>query len=95
MFFCFPLHAFILKRDRKQRLITHRRCFIAEEAVDWMLENLPVRGRADAVELGQKLVEQHFIQPVNRPSKSVFRDSKKDLYLFSANVTQSYMTIFF
>eukprot|EP00012_Vannella_robusta_P003908 CAMPEP_0206184374 /NCGR_PEP_ID=MMETSP0166-20121206/1182_1 /ASSEMBLY_ACC=CAM_ASM_000260 /TAXON_ID=95228 /ORGANISM="Vannella robusta, Strain DIVA3 518/3/11/1/6" /LENGTH=516 /DNA_ID=CAMNT_0053599381 /DNA_START=1 /DNA_END=1551 /DNA_ORIENTATION=+ len=49
-------------------------CFVASEAVDWLLKNLALRTRQEAVDLGNKLVNAGFVQHVREPSP--FKDQK-------------------
>lgn len=49
---------------------------IASEAVDWMLKNLSCRTREEATKLGEKLVDEGFLEHVCQPQPF------KDAYLF-------------
>lgn len=74
-------------KDRKQLLKSYTNCFvgdispififsdvvIGQEAVDWMLKNLPIRDRDDAVNLGNKLLQSRYIRCVNGDPKKGFR----------------------
>ncbi len=42
-------------KERKYRLKSYPNCFVGQEAVDWMLVNLPIRDREEAVQLGNKV----------------------------------------
>ena len=46
-------------RDRRHLLTVHSKCFVGSEAVEWMTRALGLT-RAEAVRLGQLLVEQGF-----------------------------------
>jgi len=71
----------ITLKDRKRLLISFKRSFDGEECVDWMLQRLPVRSREEAANLGQKLIENHFIQNISKSVK-VFKDAKNAWYQF-------------
>jgi hypothetical protein len=77
--------------DRKVMLKTHAETFIgknapdivltlfgvlASELVDWILTNLPVRSREDALLVGQKLADVHRIELSHGKSKekAIFHD---------------------
>ena len=49
--------------DRRYKLQVYPRCFIGEEAVDLFIENLNLE-RTEAIELGQRLVEEKIIHHV-------------------------------
>merc|ERR1712137_1343351 len=49
-------------------------CFVASQAVDWMLQRLALRSRQEAVDLGRKLVDSGYIQHVKEPQ--AFEDKK-------------------
>lgn len=51
-------------------------CFnnkIGFDAVNWMLKNLPIRDRDDAVNLGNKLLQSHYIKCISGDPKKGFR----------------------
>ncbi|MEL7351882.1 MAG: mechanosensitive ion channel domain-containing protein [Cyanobacteria bacterium J06560_5] len=62
-------------RDRKFRLTTYATCFIGSEAVTWMVKSQKAT-RAEAVRLGQLLVERGIIHHV------IDEHNFKDEYLF-------------
>jgi len=66
-------------KDRKQMLKTYPNCFIGQEAVDWMLRNLPIRDRDDAVTLGQRLLSSNYIHHINDDKKG-FKDGEVYYY---------------
>eukprot|EP01114_Cavostelium_apophysatum_P012722 TRINITY_DN2910_c0_g1_i1.p1 TRINITY_DN2910_c0_g1~~TRINITY_DN2910_c0_g1_i1.p1 ORF type:complete len:655 (-),score=195.25 TRINITY_DN2910_c0_g1_i1:52-2016(-) len=68
-------------RDRSYFFITHHRCFQGSEMVDWLIKNLPIRTREEAVEYAQKLLSSRYIYQVGRKKK--FKDAD-GLYKFSA-----------
>jgi hypothetical protein len=49
--------------DRRHLLSVYPRCFVGSEAVDWLLRAAEMT-RADAVALGQRLVERGFVRHV-------------------------------
>jgi potassium efflux system protein len=49
--------------DRRHRFSTYRRCFIGANAVDWLMRREDL-SRAEAVQLGQRLVERGIIHHV-------------------------------
>jgi len=61
-------------KDRKKTLKNFPACFVATEAVNWMLQNLPIRDRDDAVELGNRLVTAKYIKNLIEPGKP-FKDN--------------------
>ncbi|KAL6051712.1 putative Proliferation-associated serine/threonine protein kinase [Balamuthia mandrillaris] len=63
--------------DRKWRLKTYTSCFVASELVDWLMTNLPLRSREEAIVIGQKLQNRGYIVHVVNPKKEF-----KDDYLF-------------
>lgn len=63
-------------KDRKYHLRTYLQCFVASEAVDWMLKNGLARTREEAITTGEKLVDESYIEHVVLPQ------SFKDAYLF-------------
>ena len=48
----------LIVKDRRYRLKTYRSCFVAKEAVDFMLEKKFVNSREEAVQLGRSLEEE-------------------------------------
>jgi len=60
-------------KDRKKTLKTYTNCFVATEAVNWMLQNLPIRDRDDAVELANRLITAKYIKNLTEPGKP-FKD---------------------
>lgn len=67
-------------KDRKQLLKTYSNSFVGQEAVDWMLSNLPIRDRDEAVALGQRLLTSKYIKHVS-DAKKAFKDGEH-LYVF-------------
>jgi tRNA A-37 threonylcarbamoyl transferase component Bud32 len=67
-------------KDKKKYLMIYKHAFTGSEIVDWILQNLPVRTRDDAVQLCQKILDSHFIQNAVKP-KAQFKDGKS-LYQF-------------
>lgn len=63
-------------KNRKYHLKTYKKCFVASDAVSWMVNTLGLRTRARAEEMGQKLVEAQLIEHVVEPQPF------KDKYLF-------------
>lgn len=50
-------------KTRRQKLKLYQRCFLGNEAVDWMVQRVKV-SRPDAVKLGQKMLEKGLIMHV-------------------------------
>ncbi|KAL6053872.1 DEP domain-containing protein [Balamuthia mandrillaris] len=48
-------------QSRRWHLKTYPCCFVASEAVDWLLQNTNVKTRAEAVQLGDRLVRKKII----------------------------------
>lgn len=67
--------------DQKNFFITHNNCFAGSELVDWILKNLAIRTREEAVEFSQKLLDAHWIAGINKKKK--FKDADSTLYRFS------------
>eukprot|EP01114_Cavostelium_apophysatum_P001127 TRINITY_DN10968_c0_g1_i1.p1 TRINITY_DN10968_c0_g1~~TRINITY_DN10968_c0_g1_i1.p1 ORF type:complete len:531 (-),score=159.02 TRINITY_DN10968_c0_g1_i1:65-1657(-) len=67
-------------KDRKQLLKSYPNCFVGQEAVDWMLRNLPIRDRDDGLSLGQRLLTSGYIRHVS-DNKKGFRDGEQ-YYVF-------------
>jgi hypothetical protein len=52
-------------RTRRHLLKSYKHCFIGSEAVTWMVENLALASRDEAVQLGQELLFNNYIQHVS------------------------------
>ena len=63
-------------KDRSWRFQTYRRCFVASEAVDWLLDSGYAKNRSDAVQKGNLLMFHKIFQHVTSPQPF------KDAYLF-------------
>lgn len=50
--------------DRRWRVMTYTKCFVGSEAVTWMMENLGVGTRAEAVKVGQRLMDAGLVHHV-------------------------------
>lgn len=50
-------------KTRRYKLKLYQRCFLGNEAVDWIVETIKV-SRADAVKIGQKMLEKGLINHV-------------------------------
>jgi len=59
-------------QKRKMNKKTYTNCFIGAEAVDWMLLHLELKYRSEATILGQKLLDEGFIQSC---TSELFSDS--------------------
>lgn len=51
-------------KDRKYHLRKYEECFLGNEAVDWMMKNLNLKTRDDAVNLGQLMVSRGVLHHV-------------------------------
>ena len=71
--------------DRKGLLKTHVRCFVAKEAVDWLMRSVVAKQyiltRDDAIAFGQKLCDLNLIHHVER--KPRFEDKEGAFFKFS------------
>lgn len=59
-------------KERQYHLKTYRQCFVGSEAVDWLVAYLKV-SRADAVQIGQRLIDERWIHHVL--DEQAFQDS--------------------
>lgn len=50
--------------DRRWRVMTYTKCFVGSEAVTWMMENLGVGTRPEAVKVGQRLMDAGLVHHV-------------------------------
>ncbi|MBE9032840.1 mechanosensitive ion channel protein [filamentous cyanobacterium LEGE 11480] len=50
-------------KDRRYHLKNYSRCFVGSDAVDWLVEQLKM-SPLDALRLGQRLVDEHWIHHV-------------------------------
>lgn len=66
----------LVVKDRQWRLKTYRQCFVASEMIDWLIANLRLRSRPDAVELANKFIACGAIRHV------VITQPVRDAYLF-------------
>jgi len=66
-------------KERKYRLKSYPNCFIGQEAVDWMLVNLPIRDREEAVQLGNKLLAAGYVKHAVDANK-IFKDGDHYYY---------------
>lgn len=75
-------------KARHYKLKLYHRCFLGNEAVDWLAKNFHV-SRTEAVELGQQLIEQKIIHEVL--DESSFKD-EPILYRFYEDEGKSIWT---
>lgn len=75
-------------KARHYKLKLYHRCFLGNEAVDWLSQNLHI-SRAEAIKLGQQLIEQKIIH--NIFDESSFRDEPM-LYRFYEDEGKSIWT---
>eukprot|EP00027_Filamoeba_sp_ATCC50430_P017565 CAMPEP_0168566486 /NCGR_PEP_ID=MMETSP0413-20121227/14443_1 /TAXON_ID=136452 /ORGANISM="Filamoeba nolandi, Strain NC-AS-23-1" /LENGTH=426 /DNA_ID=CAMNT_0008598505 /DNA_START=272 /DNA_END=1550 /DNA_ORIENTATION=+ len=75
-------------KDRKILLKTYPNSFVGSEAIDWMIHNLPLRDREEAIQLGTKLLEQGYIICCTETGKTTFKDTDK-LYTFNDVTAES------
>ncbi|XP_063780521.1 DEP domain-containing mTOR-interacting protein [Pseudophryne corroboree] len=69
------LHEDKVIKDRRRHLRTYPNCFVAREAVDWLIDRKEASDRITAIELMQKMVENNTIHHVCDEFKD-FRDAK-------------------
>ncbi|GAB0497800.1 hypothetical protein MMPV_009137 [Pyropia vietnamensis] len=50
--------------DRRWRVMTYTKCFVGSEAVTWMMENLGIGTRPEAVKVGQGLMDAGLVHHV-------------------------------
>lgn len=67
-------------KERRILLKTYNNCFVGSEAVDWMIQNLPIRDREEAVLLGMKLLDRGYFKHIE--GKGQFKDDKGSFYEF-------------
>lgn len=65
--------------DRKWHFKTYPSCLVGAELVDWLMCHLPLRSRKEAVQLGNRLLSEGYLENVAEPGKPF-----KDHYLFYA-----------
>jgi len=70
----------IIIQKRKQNKKSYPNCFIGTQMVDWMMKHLSLANRNEAVAIGQKMMDDGFIQSVT-PERS-FADFAERLYQF-------------
>ena len=58
-------------KTRRHKLKLYQRCFVGSEAVDWIVKLIKV-SRADAVKIGQKMIEKNLVEHVT--SDHSFKD---------------------
>jgi serine/threonine protein kinase len=63
--------------DRRWHFRTYHNCLVGTELVDWMMTNLPLRSRKEAVQLGNRLLQEGYLEHVVDKGKKF-----KDQYLF-------------
>lgn len=51
-------------KTRRSKLKLYHHCFLGNEAVDWLVENLKI-SRAEAISVGQKLIDKKIIHHVS------------------------------
>jgi len=68
-------------KDKKSFFVTHHNCFLGSDLVDWMIKNLPIRTREEAVDYGTKLLQANWITSVNRRKK--LKDAENSIFKFS------------
>jgi len=74
-------------KDRKKTLKTYPNAFVGEEAVNWMLQHLPIRDRDEAVQLGNKLLQNGYIQNLSETNKP-FKDGEVFFAFLSEPILQ-------
>jgi len=79
-------------KERKQLLKTFPNCFVGSDAVNWILQNLPIRDRDDAVNLGNKLLQSHYVRCVSGDPKKGFRDGEVFYIFETAENVEKYKT---
>ena len=50
-------------KTRRHKLKLYHRCFLGNEAIDWLVENLNLT-RSKAIKIGQKLIDKKIIHHV-------------------------------
>lgn len=65
--------------DRKWHFKTYPSCLVGAELVDWLMCHLPLRSRKEAVQIGNRLLNEGYLESVVEPGKPF-----KDHYLFYA-----------
>ena len=81
------LYAGVEVKNRRYKLKKYKRCFIASEAVDFMVQSGWATSRDDAVELGRELQDKfNLFEHVVEPHKHRFKD---DYLFFKFNASQT------
>jgi hypothetical protein len=65
--------------DRKWHFKTYPACIVGSELVDWLMSHLPLRSRKEAVHIGNRLLNEGYLDSVVEPGKPF-----KDHFLFYA-----------
>lgn len=65
--------------DRKWHFKTYPACLVGSELVDWLMSHLPLRSRKEAVHIGNRLLNEGYLDSVVEPGKPF-----KDHFLFYA-----------
>lgn len=65
--------------NRKWHFKTYPNCLVGSELVDWLMCHLPLRSRKEAVQIGDRLLNEGYLESVVEPGKPF-----KDHYLFYA-----------
>ena len=50
-------------KTRRYKLKLYQRCFLGNEAVDWMVEHLKI-SRSEAVQIGQKMIDKNLVHHI-------------------------------
>jgi len=81
------MHRGLDVKDRRALLKNHVTCFTGSEAVDWLVRNLKLDKRDDAVAIGQLLMERNVFYGVT--GEYPFQD-KPMLYRFFMVINRDY-----
>jgi len=68
-------------KEHKRLLKTVKNCFTGQDAVNWILTNLPIRDRVEACGLGLNLLKRGFIKRYAKENSLKFKDTD-ELYVF-------------
>uniref|UniRef100_A0A7S1YC24 protein kinase C n=1 Tax=Sexangularia sp. CB-2014 TaxID=1486929 RepID=A0A7S1YC24_9EUKA len=76
-------------RDRKVKLKVARASVPGSELIDWMMVNLPIRTRDEAVTVAQKLIDERYMFDALDAKRTAFHDDRSSYYRLSDDATEA------
>eukprot|EP01132_Coremiostelium_polycephalum_P009876 gene9876-12114_t len=61
-----PIPIGIKMVDKKYRLRTYKKCWVGSEGIDWLLQNVEINTREEALNIGQAMMDLKLIKPVEK-----------------------------